>query len=80
VSPELAFSGVLGEELRKARQRAGLTQEEVAARARISREYVSKLERDQYSPTADVLIRICTALGTTAWKILKRVEEKQPRD
>jgi transcriptional regulator with XRE-family HTH domain len=65
---------VLGEELRKARQRARLTQEEVAARSRITREYVSQLERDESSPTVEVLIRICAAMGTAAWRVLRRVE------
>jgi transcriptional regulator with XRE-family HTH domain len=41
---------MLGDELKKARQMAGLTQEQVAARARISREYVSQLERNRQFP------------------------------
>jgi DNA-binding XRE family transcriptional regulator len=72
-----SLSAVLGEELRKARQRAHLTQEEVAARSRITREYVSQLERDESSPTAEVLMRLCTAMGTAAWRLLRRVEERR---
>lgn len=66
---------MLGTELRKAREAAGLTQEQVAARAKVTREYVSHLERGEYSPTVEVLLRIAGALGTKGWKLLKRVEE-----
>lgn len=67
---------MLGAELRKSREAAGLTQEQVAARAKISREYVSHLERGEYSPTFDVLLRVCAALDVKAWQIVRKVEEK----
>ncbi|MDB5319497.1 MAG: hypothetical protein JWN40_1128 [Phycisphaerales bacterium] len=67
---------MLGEQLRKSRRRANLTQEEVAVRSRISREYVSQLERNASSPTVDVLMRMCAAMGTAAWRLLKRVEKE----
>jgi transcriptional regulator with XRE-family HTH domain len=73
----VSFRGVLGEQLRKARQRARLTQEEVAVRSRVTREYVSQLERDESSPTVDVLTRVCAAMGTAAWRLLRRVEERR---
>lgn len=70
------FDDVLADELRKARSAAKMTQEQVAARAKISREYVNKLEQGKYTPTVDVLMRVSNAMGTKAWQILKRVEEK----
>jgi transcriptional regulator with XRE-family HTH domain len=66
---------MLGDELRNARRKAGLTQEQVAARARISREYVSQLERDRQSPTVDMLLRVCRILGTSASTIIAKVEK-----
>lgn len=69
-----SFPCVLGDELRKARLAAELTQEQVAARAKLTREYVSHIERGVYSPTADVLLRLCAAMNTRAWKVLRRVE------
>ena len=69
---------MLGDELRKARNKAGLTQEEVAARARISREYVSQLERNRQSPTLDMLLRVCRILGVSAATIIAKVEEGKP--
>jgi transcriptional regulator with XRE-family HTH domain len=64
----------LGGELRKARMAAGVTQEELAYKAEISRNYVSLLELDEKSPTVQVLLRICRALGVKASKIIGRVE------
>jgi transcriptional regulator with XRE-family HTH domain len=64
----------IGGELRKARLTAGITQEELAFKAEISRNYVSLLELDEKSPTVHVLLRICKALGTKASKIISRVE------
>lgn len=53
---------------------AGLTQDELASKARVSRNYVSLLELNQKSPTVQVLLRVCKALGVRASKILARVE------
>jgi transcriptional regulator with XRE-family HTH domain len=64
----------LGKELRKARLAAGLTQEELAFRADISRNYVSLLELGGKSPTVQVLLRICKALGVKASMIISRIE------
>jgi transcriptional regulator with XRE-family HTH domain len=66
---------MLGDELKRARLKAGLTQEQVAARARISREYVSQLERNRQSPTVDMLLRVCRILGTSASRIIATVEK-----
>lgn len=66
---------MLGNELRKAREAAGLTQEEVSFRAGVHRTYVSLLERDKKSPTVAVLLRLCAALGVRASELIRRVEE-----
>jgi len=65
----------LGDELRNAREAAGLTQEQVAATAGIDRAYLSLLENNHKSPTVDMLFRICKALGVAASQILARVEQ-----
>lgn len=66
---------MLGDELRKSRLKAGLTQEKLAFKAGISRQYVSLLELDEKSPTVDLLIRICKAMKTSAAEIIARVEK-----
>jgi transcriptional regulator with XRE-family HTH domain len=69
---------MLGDELRKARLKGGLTQEQVAAQARISREYVSQLERNRQSPTVDMLFRVCRILEVSASRLLAKVEKAGP--
>jgi transcriptional regulator with XRE-family HTH domain len=65
---------VLGKELRKARIAAGMTQEELAFKADISRNYVSLLELGEKSPTVQILLRVCKALGVKASTIIARIE------
>jgi len=69
---------MLGNELKKARLKAGLTQEQVAAQAQISREYVSQLERNRQSPTVDMLLRVCRILGVPASRIVAKIEMSTP--
>lgn len=65
---------MLGEELRKAREAADLTQEKLSFAAELDRSYISLLENDKKSPTVDVLFRICDALGVSPSDLLARVE------
>jgi transcriptional regulator with XRE-family HTH domain len=66
---------MLGAELRKAREAAGLTQEKVAFAAKVSREYVNQLEQDRKSPTMKVFLRLCKAMDVRAWRVVRAVEE-----
>ncbi len=70
---------MLGDELRAARLAASWSQEELAERAGISRNYVSLLERNQKSPTVAVLFAICRALGISAADVIRRVEGSPAR-
>jgi transcriptional regulator with XRE-family HTH domain len=65
---------MLGHELRKAREEADLTQEQLSYAAQIDRTYISQLENNRKSPTVDVLFRLCDALGVSASGLLARVE------
>lgn len=53
----------IGTRLRAARLARGLTLEAVGAAAGISQGFVSKLERDQVSPSVASLVAICEAVG-----------------
>lgn len=64
---------MLSDELRKARLAAGLTQEELAAKADLSREYVNYLERGKREPTVGVFIRLCNAMKIHAPDLLARI-------
>jgi ribosome-binding protein aMBF1 (putative translation factor) len=66
---------MLGDELRKERLAAGMSQDQLAVKAKLSRNYVSLLELNQNSPTVQVLLRICKALGVKPSKILARIEK-----
>jgi transcriptional regulator with XRE-family HTH domain len=68
---------MLGDELRKAREAAGLTQEEVSFRAGVHRTYVSMLERNKKSPTIDVLFRLCDAIGIKPSELIRRAEKER---
>ena len=68
-----------GPELRKARLKADLTQEELAFRAGLDRSYISLLEHDRKSPTVTVLFRLCDALGVSAAKVIARAEARRRR-
>jgi len=70
---------MMGQELRKARQRAGLTQEQLSFRAGVSRPYISELERNHKSPTVDTLFRICDALQVSAADIVGRVDSARKK-
>ena len=70
---------MMGRELKKARQRAGLTQEQLSFRAGLSRPYISELERDLKSPTVDTLFRICDAMEVSAAEIIGQVEATRKR-
>jgi transcriptional regulator with XRE-family HTH domain len=70
---------MMGDELRKLRERAGLTQEQLSFRAGLSRPYVSQLERDLKSPTVETLFRICDALDASAADVVRRVDAARKR-
>jgi transcriptional regulator with XRE-family HTH domain len=73
----------LGQLIRREREAAELTQEQLAAEAGIHRTYLSLLERGQRTPTIEVLRRLAKALKTTMTAIVAELEgvevEERPR-
>lgn len=69
---------MFGQVLREAREKVGLTQEQLAFEARLHRTYISLLERDLKSPTLDVLLRLGKALKVPAARLVARVERVPP--
>lgn len=63
-----------GEVLRRRREAAGLSQEALAAEARLHRNYVGRLERAQMTPSLLVVEQIAAALGITMAKLVGEVE------
>jgi transcriptional regulator with XRE-family HTH domain len=52
-----------GQLLREARRRHGVTQEQLAARARTSQAAISRIERDVVSPSVSTLATLLALLG-----------------
>ncbi|HYE17369.1 MAG TPA: helix-turn-helix transcriptional regulator [Tepidisphaeraceae bacterium] len=65
---------MFGTELKRLRLKAGLTQEQVAARAKVTREYVSMLEAGKYVPTIEVFIRLVRAVDASPSEVIATVE------
>jgi transcriptional regulator with XRE-family HTH domain len=61
----------LGTTLKRFREAKGLSQDALARKARITREYVNKLEAGRYDPTVGVLKRIAKALGVPVTELLE---------
>ena len=59
------FQLELGERISNYREKAGLTQNELAERIGISQNHLSCLERGKYAIKAENLIRICEELGVS---------------
>lgn len=59
----MSLRAVLARNLRQLRQAQGLSQEELAARADITANYLSSLEREEYAASVDVIERLATALS-----------------
>jgi transcriptional regulator with XRE-family HTH domain len=65
-----------GETLREHRQRAGLSQEKLAAKAGIDRTYVGGAERGERNVALVNIVRLAEALGTTPAELLRRVGDE----
>jgi len=64
-STEPLWRHVLGRRLRTLRERQGRTLTEVAARAGISPQYLSEIERGRKEPSSEMIAAVAGALGTT---------------
>ena len=61
----------LAANLRRLRQTRGLSQEELADRANINRNYVGMLERAEHAATVDMLEKLAAELGIDAAELLR---------
>lgn len=72
LEPGIAF----GKVLRRLRQEAGLTQEQLGFEADLRRTYVSILELGQQQPSLATILRIAAALKLSAKDLVGLVEEE----
>jgi transcriptional regulator with XRE-family HTH domain len=65
----------LGENLRKAREKCGLSQEELAYKAGVHRTYVGGVERGEYNVTVLTLLKFTKALGMSLRDALRGLQQ-----
>jgi transcriptional regulator with XRE-family HTH domain len=63
---------IVARNLRILRKQKGLSQEELAFQAGINRNYVGQIERQEKSPTIDVIEKLSVALGILPMVLLSR--------
>jgi transcriptional regulator with XRE-family HTH domain len=64
----------LGMLIRSTRERHGLTQAQLALRASTSQNAVSRLERDEISPSIDTIERLLSAMGERLDLSVRRID------
>jgi transcriptional regulator with XRE-family HTH domain len=67
----LSVEAVFGRTLRRLREEAHLTQEEVGLRSRMHLSAVARLEAGQRSPTLRTIVRLAHALGVPPGALLE---------
>lgn len=63
----------LGDNVRSARHRLGISQEELAYRAELHRTYVGAIERGERNVSLENIIKLARALETTASKLMEGI-------
>jgi transcriptional regulator with XRE-family HTH domain len=66
----------IGDVLRSLREKAQLTQDDIAVRTRLDRSYISDIERGAASVSVDCFLQICRALGASPAKTMAQVEKR----
>lgn len=67
-----------GPTLRKWRERAGLSQRQLAELSGVHQGYISQLETDVYSPSVTTLSRLANAYGITVSDVLRDPDLPSP--
>ena len=68
-----SVSKILGEAIRAERIKSGLSQEQLAEKADLSRNYIGNAERAEYKITVETLARIARALGLTVHDLTRGI-------
>ena len=66
---------VFGQELRKARNAVGISQEKLALQIGLDRTYISMLERGLRQPTLTTIFLLCPPLNLSSVEMLMKVQE-----
>jgi transcriptional regulator with XRE-family HTH domain len=72
----MKLRAIVARNLRVLRKQKGLSQEELAHQAGINRNYVGQIEREEKSPTLDVVEKLSGPLGISAATLLLRILQR----
>ena len=72
----MTLEKAFGEELQKAREKCGLTQEKLGFESGYHRTYISQLERGLKGPTLKAVCKIAGTLGIKASELVSRIERR----
>ena len=73
---EQRLKEVFGQELRKARNTVGLSQEKLALLVGLDRTYISMLERGIRQPSLTTIFLLCPELSISSAKLVAKVQER----
>lgn len=65
----------LGQKVKHCREKLGYTQKELAKRTQTSQSYISRLEKDDFNPSTQMVVSIAVTLGVSIDYLL--IEDKQ---
>ncbi len=72
-----SVNALIGKKIRDLRKQYGLTQQELADRAELTKGFISQLERGQVSPSVVSLFDLIECLGTTPGEFFKETGQEQ---
>lgn len=70
-----ALNKIVGLRIKRAREKAGLTQEDLAGRTDRTKEAISNIERGVNLPSIETLYRICEETGVSVGMVLEDAEQ-----
>jgi transcriptional regulator with XRE-family HTH domain len=70
---------IFGEQLREFRVSAGMSQEALAEKAGLHRNYIGHIERGEKTASLDVLVRLAAAFDIALTELLQRFDSRTVR-
>lgn len=66
----------LGQKIKNRREELGYTQKELAERTQTSQPYISRLEKDDFNPSTQMVVSIAVTLGVSIDYLLLGTERR----
>lgn len=66
------FIGYIAANVRRLRERAGMTQEELAEASDLAWTYVQRIEQGRANPSVRIIVQLATALKTTPQRLFRK--------